>query len=83
MTKKLRAQKVHYKAVSGTSCRAVYTHHAGMIHNIEFTFKTESGDEVIIEMPFDVARETLNAGIASYQAIMTPLQISRQVPFGG
>ncbi len=53
-----------------------------MLHNVEFTFKTDEGD-VVITMPFDVARETLNAGIASYQAIMRPLQIAQQVPFGG
>lgn len=72
----------HYTAVEDTACRALYTHHAGMIHNIEFTFKTTDGD-VVIQMPYNVARETLNAGIASYQAIMEPLQIARQVPFGG
>lgn len=78
-----RSKKLaEYTALSGTACRAVYTHHAGMLHNVEFTFKTEHGD-VVVTMPFEVARETLNAGIASYQAIMKPLQIAQQVPFGG
>lgn len=72
----------HYDALSGTACRAVYTRELGMMHNVEFTFKTEQGD-VVITMPFSVARETLNTGIAAYEAIMQPLQIARNVPFGG
>ena len=80
--KKRMPKLANYTAISGTACRAVYTHHAGMLHNVEFTFVTEEGT-VVVTMPFDVARETLNAGIAAYQAIMKPLQIAQNVPFGG
>jgi hypothetical protein len=77
-----KAPLATYNAIEGTVCRALYQHHAGMLNNLEFKFETEEGP-IIVVMPFEVARETLNEGIAAYQTIMQPLRIARQVPFGG
>lgn len=77
-----KRNKVHYTAIQGSSSRAVYAHQVGMLHNIEMTFVTAEGDEVIVTMPHEIARETINGAIAAYQATMQPLQIARNVPFG-
>jgi len=73
----------HYTAVNGSSARAVYQHHSGAMHNLEFTFVTEEGDAFTVTMTHGNAREFINSAIAAYEATMAPLQIAKHVPFGG
>lgn len=78
-----KRQKTQFNATKGSSARAIYSHHAGMLHNLEFTFVTENGEEIVVTMNHPQAREFLNSAIAAYQATMEPLRIARDVPFAG
>lgn len=77
-----KAPQQHFNAIEGSSCRVhIMTGYGGM-HGLEMTFKTDSGDDIVVTMPHHIARELLNSSIAAYGAIMQPLQIARTVPFG-
>jgi hypothetical protein len=52
------------------------------MHGIDFVFVTDDGEEVTVSLDYNAARDVLNSGIAAYEAIMKPLQIARNVPFG-
>lgn len=74
--------QANINAVKGSGARCLYQHHAGAMHKIEFSFVTENGEKYTVTMTHDAAREFLNSGISAYQALMQPLQIARNVPFG-
>lgn len=82
-----RKPKVEFQAninaVKGSGARCLYQHHSGAMHKIEFSFIDENGKQYTVTMNHDAAREFINSSIAAYQAIMEPLRIARQVPFGG
>ena len=77
-----KRNEMWYKAVDGTSVRAKYTHAAAAMHNIEFSFVTETGDVVKVEMEHDVAAKVIEQAIAAYTAIQRPLQFPRSIPWG-
>jgi hypothetical protein len=79
---KKRMPEFYYKAVEGSSARAKYTHHAATIHRIEFSFVTENGEKVIVEMDHETAAKLIEEGIAAYTAIQRPIQFPRFTPFG-
>jgi hypothetical protein len=81
--RKPKVTPTNITAVSGSSARALYAHHAGMLNNLEFTFVTDSGEKFTVTMEHPHAREFIDSAIAAYQATMLPLRIARQVPFGG
>lgn len=70
------------RAIEGSSCRAVYVSHAGMMHNIEFNFVTENAETVTITMSHDEAVKVIESAIAAYTAIQRPVQFPRVIPFG-
>ena len=72
----------HYRAVDGSSVRALFVPVSGQIHRIEMTFVTEDGEKIVIEMEHDVAAKVIEQGISAYNSIMKPLKISRFNPFG-
>lgn len=74
---KPKRERHYYKAVSGSSARAKYTHHAATVHRIEFTFHTENGEEVIIDMDHEIAAEVIEQGIAAHNAIQRPIKMPR------
>lgn len=79
---KKKREKLHYRAIKGSAVRAKYTHHAGEMHTIEFTFITECDKELVIEMTHENAALVIEHGIAAYSAIQRPIKIPRVVPFG-
>lgn len=78
-----KPQRSTIRAVSGSSARTRFESGAGAMHGIDMVFITDTGEEVTIQLDHNAARDVLNSAIASYQAIMQPLQIARTVPFGG
>lgn len=80
---RIRKPKDHYTAIRGSGARAVYAHHSGAMHNLEFTFVTPENENFTVTMDHANAREFLNSAIAAYQATMEPLRIARDIPFAG
>lgn len=76
---KIRSQ---FRAVTGSACKTRFESGLGAMHGIDFVFVTDDGEEVTVSLDYNAARDVLNSGIAAYEAIMKPLQIARNVPFG-
>lgn len=80
--KKAKPERHYFKAIRGSSVRAKYVHHAATVHRIEFTFHTDNGEEIVIEMDHEIAAEVIEQGIAAHSAIQRPIKIPRIIPFG-
>lgn len=69
------------QATSASAVRALYQHHSGAMHMIEFTFVTANGEELVVAMPHDIAAKLLEEGAHAYEAIQRPLRRAFKVPF--
>lgn len=76
-----KSKKQLFTAIESSSCRARYEATPGTMHRIEFTFKNDQGDTLIVEMDHDNASKLLESAFAAYQAIQRPLKFARMVPF--
>lgn len=81
MRRNKNSEYTYYKAISGSSVRAKYQA-SPAIHTIEFTFITESGDTIKVEMEHDKAAEVIESAMHAYGAIQRPLRQAYKNPFG-
>ena len=74
---KRKREKVEYEGKDALAARAVIAHVQGMLPSIRFTILTTHDEELIIELPFEVATKFLNQAIAAHSAIAPGLQVPR------
>ena len=71
-----------FHASEGSTTRALYATPPAM-HRVEFKFRDENGNELIVDMDHDKARIVIEQAIAAYSAIQAPLKVPHNIPWGG
>lgn len=73
---------LHFDISGASSARALYQHHSGAMHKLQFKFETSDGRILEVEMNHEIAAPFIEQAIAAYSAIQRPIQFPRNIPFG-